>query len=227
MDTKQFAVETVLAEIRARWGQRIIRPASELTTQTEVVPTGIPPLDSLLGGGILVGKITALVGIPTSGITTLAYRLVASVHRQQGEAVYLDMSQTFNGAYAASCGVDTQRLLVARPPADTQGLALLRDIISSHVVRLVVVDWNAHTIPASLQRLQANLATSPTALVILNPTPTPYSHARLQVKCQGWLRDARDVVGCHLQVSLDQHPTLPTGSLTHFDLFFGEGLEHA
>ena len=86
------SVAAVMAEIERRWGHRAVFAARELWHQSAALPSGIMALDDLLSGGIEQGKITALVGRPTSGITTLAYHLIGSVHAAGQESVYVDLS---------------------------------------------------------------------------------------------------------------------------------------
>ena len=214
-------VAAVLAEIERRWGHRVVFAARELWHKSTTLPSGINALDDLLGGGIEQGKITALVGRPTSGITTLAYHLISSVHAAGQESVYIDLSQTFNGAYAAACGIDLDRLLVARPPDAVSALNLVRDIATSRVVNFVVLDFEGMGRPAvMLKRLHRRLTATGMALVVTANTALAHTHTRLQVACTGWLYDEADVTGCRIVATLQQHRAQPAGQSAMFDLHF-------
>jgi recombination protein RecA len=91
---------------------------SALTPQARmmrpVVSTGIPSLDELVQGGLPVGAITELVGDRCSGRMSLALSFVAQVTSAGKVSAWIDASNTFNPASAASAGVDLKRLLWVR-----------------------------------------------------------------------------------------------------------------
>src|SRR5471030_611037 len=76
--------------------------------EDEVVRTGIPEFDRILGGGFPRGTIAALEGAPSSGRSALAARLLAvSTARGLGVLIGTDL---FPPALAAA-GVRLERLL--------------------------------------------------------------------------------------------------------------------
>ena len=66
-----------------------------------VIPTGFADLDATLGiSDIVRGRITELLGNPTSGMSAAILTLMARV---QGDVVaYLDLSRTFDLEYVAA-----------------------------------------------------------------------------------------------------------------------------
>jgi len=220
-------IDAVLAEIQQRWGQRIIQVARDYHLEIHTLSTGIEVLDGLLDGGLPIGKVAAFMGTPTSGITTLAYRVTAHSHATGAEVVFIDLPQTFNGGYAADCGVDLDRLLVARPPDLHVALDLTSEVVASRVVELVVLDLGQVSSKVALHRLHQSLVASPTVLLLLTSVPLQGTHVRLQVACRGWLRDERNVIGCTIQATVQQHPRVPVGRSACFDLYFGKGADYA
>jgi RecA/RadA recombinase len=69
-----------VAAIQQRWGPNALRRLGQAATATPVphIPTGFPALDRALGiGGLPQGKVSELLGLATSGKTTLALKFLA------------------------------------------------------------------------------------------------------------------------------------------------------
>src|ERR1700733_10834216 len=84
---------------------RMVRP---------VVSTGIGPLDELVQGGFPIGAVTEVVGEECSGRMSLALSFLSQVTAAGKVCAWIDASDTFNPASAASAGVDLKRLLWVR-----------------------------------------------------------------------------------------------------------------
>ena len=81
-----------------------------------VISTQCPTIDAAIGrGGIPRSRLTILHGAEGSGKTTLALHIVAEAQRLGGAAVYLDKEYKLDPDYAASIGVDCDRLVIAQP----------------------------------------------------------------------------------------------------------------
>ncbi|MGB7436667.1 MAG: ATPase domain-containing protein [Candidatus Acidiferrum sp.] len=85
-----------------------------LRVAAELQPTGIPPLDTLLGGGLPRGSIVELCGSASSGRTSLSFSLLASATDRQETCAYVDVSDALDPLSLASAGVDLNRLLWIR-----------------------------------------------------------------------------------------------------------------
>lgn len=79
-----------------------------------VVPTGIAPLDALLGGGVPLGAITEFVGAECSGRTAVALSFAAQVIAQEKICAWIDVSDAFSPEAAAAAGVSLSQLLWVR-----------------------------------------------------------------------------------------------------------------
>lgn len=84
---------------------RIVRP---------LISTGIVELDELIQGGFPVGAVTELVGGECSGRTSLALSFLSRITSAGKVCAYIDASNSFHPASAASVGVDLKRLLWVR-----------------------------------------------------------------------------------------------------------------
>ena len=80
----------------------------------EVLPTGIPALDSLLDGGLPVGAVTEMIGAECSGRTTLALSFVAQLTNADKVCAWIDVSNVLSPESAAASGIDLKRLLWVR-----------------------------------------------------------------------------------------------------------------
>lgn len=88
--------------------------------EPERAAIGIDAVDALLGGGVPIGGMSELVGVESSGRTTIALSLLANITAQDTAAAWIDVSDAFDPESAALSGVDLRRLLwvrCAEPPA--------------------------------------------------------------------------------------------------------------
>jgi len=97
----------------------------------ELLPTGTPELDALLGGGIPRGNITEITGTSTTGRTSLALSILARATGQGAVCAWVDVQDAFDPETASAYGVQLERLLWLRaggrplemqpPPASPAG----------------------------------------------------------------------------------------------------------
>jgi recombination protein RecA len=131
---------------------------------TPAIPTGSPSLDALLGGGIPRGKFTEIYGFESSGKSTIAYQVIAELHRREPDAlvVLLDAEGSFDPVRAKRMGIDLgdkkakrqprMRRLILRGEAEP-GLEQLRQLASfpqdngKPVIALVIIDSVAALVP--------------------------------------------------------------------------------
>ena len=89
----------------------------ELTRKERRLASGLIPLDALIGGGIVRGRISEIVGPSGSGKTSLAARFIAVATRHGEAAAWIDLAGAFDPASAAASGVDLPRTLWVYPAA--------------------------------------------------------------------------------------------------------------
>lgn len=226
MNTLQIRnADHVLAAIQERWGQKAAFRASDLQPSARI-PTGFPELDALLMGGVPVGRITELIGRPTSGKTTVTLSLMATAQKQGVIAVYLDTAAHADPDYLVRMGISVADLLIVRTSL-VASLALLRDIIASSIPCIVLLELphrltNADTqqIDATLRPLIPVLARTNSVVLILAPIAVPLGQSRTAVRLifnrDAWVAHEKDVVGCQVVVHMARqaHGGESTATLT-------------
>ena len=79
-----------------------------------VIATGVPEIDTVLEGGLPLGAITEIVGLESSGRTSVAFSFIAQMTKAEKVCAWVDVSSTFHPEPAAASGVDLARLLWVR-----------------------------------------------------------------------------------------------------------------
>jgi RecA/RadA recombinase len=152
----------------------------ELTRKDRRLPSGLPLVDNLLDGGIVRGRVSEIIGDPSSGKTTLAASF-ASFSTMRGEvAAWIDSADSFDPESMAAAGVDLTRLLwvsshrraprASAPHYDETGIGktgatpvnILKAaewILAAGGFGLVVIDFTAH-VADSLARLASSPSVS-------------------------------------------------------------------
>jgi hypothetical protein len=85
-------------------------PGRELTRKDHRIPSGLDPVDNLIEGGILRGRISEIIAQPGAGKTSLAAAFAANVTRREA-AAWIDASDDFDPVSIAAAGVELTRLL--------------------------------------------------------------------------------------------------------------------
>jgi recombination protein RecA len=241
-------LQALITGLRKRWGVRAAR-LGNAAEAIQALSTGFAALDSALGiGGVPRGRLTEILGTPTSGATTIALTLLTEAQARGDLAGYIDLSRTFDAEYAAAVGVDLPALLLARPRTAADALELIHALIGSGGVGVLVVESlallqsvprDAALLDQALRVLAAPLAASPCALVAL--TPLPYSpqmvralgfngsalaHAatlRLHVARETWLDTDDGPPGCAARVTVLKHRLGTPNGNTQLVLSFDDG----
>ena len=186
----------------------------------EVVSTGFPALDAILGSRGLPREVgAAFRGGPSSGKTTLALRCVASAQEQGAIAAWLDLGRVFDPVEAVARGVDLRWLLIVRPANLEEGFGLAASLLSGRSVDLLVVDLPPRLrgrTDERLRRLFAHGRRVGARLIVLEPATIGRSQAavlaesaglHLDLERRAWLRLGREVVGQRTEVTVlrDRH----------------------
>jgi len=148
LDKKELLADTV-AEIKQRFGDGAIMMLGEARrVDIEAIPTGSFSLDLALGiGGIPKGRIVEIFGGESSGKTTLAEHIVASVQKRGGVAAFVDAEHALDPEYAQRIGVKINDLLISQPDTGEEALQIVESLVRSGAVEVIVVDSVAALTP--------------------------------------------------------------------------------
>jgi recombination protein RecA len=234
--SRQTKLEMAVAQVHRRFGPQSLirgrsRPALDAPPYVPHIPTGFPALDDALGiGGLPKGKISEIVGLPTSGKTTLALKFLTQAQAGGHQVGYIDQARYFDADYAHRCGLDLSRLLVGTPYELGETLAMAEALVRSGGLSALVFDtmdliWStaraAGQITACLNRLAAPLARTGIALLFLRDASAAqstalsalahYATVRLQVARESWQRRHGDIRGYKARVEVLKNRLGPRG----------------
>ena len=221
---KKRKLEETVAALQARWGTQAV--GRRIPEQIPHLPTTIPALDeALVIGGLPRGRISEIIGVPTSGMATIALQIIASAQKQARTAIYIDPDHTFDPAYAAQWGLELNRMVLVRPYNTEQALAILRDFILSGGISILVFDTpfnllrqpeSAQILATTLDRIIAPLGQTNCVLLFLSPLTSGknsslasypagaalphYATVRLFIQRESWIYKDRDISGYQAQI---------------------------
>lgn len=101
--------------------------------------------------GIEMGRIIQLVGRPSSGKSTLSLDIIRQYQHDypDHDVLYVDFERSLDPEYAASCGVDIDRVLRVHADTTEQGFDIIEAVVQEEDHRLIVVDSVAAARPSS------------------------------------------------------------------------------
>ena len=82
----------------------------ELTLKDRRVASGLPSIDRLIGGGIVRGRISEILGNTGAGKTSLAMRFAAGVTRLEA-AAWIETGDNLDPASLIAAGIEPARML--------------------------------------------------------------------------------------------------------------------
>lgn len=147
---KAKALDLAIGQIERQFGSgSVVRLGDSAgPDRVQSISTGSLSLDMALGvGGIPRGRVVEVFGPESSGKSTLSYHVMAEAQQTGGEAAYIDAEHALDPSYAATCGVNTDHLLVSQPDSAEQGLEICEYLVRSGALDIVVVDSVAALVP--------------------------------------------------------------------------------
>jgi len=207
------------------------QPGHRQLVTADLISTGFPALDALLGPGGLPRQASATIrGGASSGKTTLALRCMAEAQSLGAIVAYLDLSEGFDPLEAVSRGVDLRWLVVLRPADPAEGFVLAGSLLGGRAVDLLVVDLPAR-LPRGqeqiLRRLAAHARRVGARLIVLEPaeltgsiqsTLAELMSLRLELARRAWIRVGRDVVGQQTEVTVAKNRFGPPGRRVELEI---------
>lgn len=143
-------LDEVLQKLKKKYGPSLVVSASDIkVVECERASTGSFALDLELGGGLPFGRIIEFFGKESSGKTTMALKVVASVQKMGKRAVFIDVESSFDPKWAKLMGVDMEKLTLSQPETAEEALEVLEAVLRSGECGIVVLDSIAAIQPAA------------------------------------------------------------------------------
>jgi hypothetical protein len=142
------AVQQLFSQLRQR---RALLP-SEADLRKRSRPTGMTPLDTLLGGGLPIGRSLHLLDHHGTLATSVALAVVAHLTAEGHLVGWVDRENSFDARSASSAHVDLHRMLWCQPPTQLLALRAADALMAAGGLPLVVLDLGL-TRPRKHERL--------------------------------------------------------------------------
>ena len=167
-------------------GSELVRSKSHI--RVEVTPTRIESFDTILGGGLLKGKIVELTARRSSGRFSIAISALASTTSTGELAALIDLGDNLDARCAEDAGIEMERLLWVRPER-TKEAVMSAELLVATGFPLVVIDLGlrlrgAKVADATWIRLARAAEVRGTAILVSSPWPVCGTAATAAVKIE-------------------------------------------
>jgi recombination protein RecA len=136
-----------LGQLRHRFGSGVAG-CPDGALPVAAISTGSLALDHAIGvGGVPRGRLTEVYGPDGAGKTTLALSVIAQAQRAGGAACFIDTEHALDLAWAATVGVDLERLVLCQPEHGEQALEVAAVLVGSGSLDVLVLDSIAALVP--------------------------------------------------------------------------------
>ncbi|MGA1628521.1 MAG: hypothetical protein ACO330_06860, partial [Aquiluna sp.] len=153
MKDRYKSLDEIADEINKKYGEEIIIKGSAAKEAVPHVSTGLLAYDLALGGGWAANQWNEIIGEESSGKTAIAYRTIAANQQRDPEWLALWVAaEEYVPDYAASFGVDLERLWVVETNEMESALDLVLKAVENRAVDCVVLD----SLPALVTETEVN-----------------------------------------------------------------------
>jgi len=141
------SIQALITRINKQYGQNVIVLASEAKGLAyKRVSTGSFGLDIGTSGGFVYGRIHKVISKEFVGKTSLAYSVIASIHREIDDSycAFVDAEDTYDPVMAERLGVDQTRLLLIKPDCLEQAGDVVQECLEAKLLLNVTIDsWQS------------------------------------------------------------------------------------
>lgn len=143
---KSVRAKELMAEINATLKGPVLKLGSDLDLKVEYLPTGILPIDILLQGGIPKGRFVEFYGDYSTLKSYVGLKAVANTQANGGVCALIDTEHSYDPAWAATLGVDTDSLIIQQPETGELAMDTAEALIRGKC-DLIIFDSIAATLP--------------------------------------------------------------------------------
>lgn len=157
----------LMKEINSLLGSDVVTMASDERLKVQYIPTGVLPIDHLLGGGIPRGRVTEIFGAYSTLKSYITLSTIAQAQKQGLVCALVDTEHSFEPEWAMDAGVDTDSLIYQTPETGEEAIDTIESLIRIGA-DLIVWDSVAATLPqAEGKKRMANESIQPARLAAL------------------------------------------------------------
>lgn len=143
------SIEAIISSITKKYGHGTIVKGSDVREEILRTTTGILAFDLMLGGGWPANQWSEIIGSESSGKTALAYKTIASNQALDPDYTALWIAaEDFVPEYAASIGVDLDRLWVVENNVMEEVYDLIIRVLDNRAVDCIVIDSLPALVPS-------------------------------------------------------------------------------
>lgn len=133
-----------LDEYTKRWNKKteVVYSPLDKRLNPDPIPTTLPMVDLILGGGLPRGKATMILGEKSSGKTIFAQLAIAGTQKQKGTILFFDIERTYDPNWFKLTGVDLddENFKIMRPRTLEACFDMVYDALENEEPDLIVVD---------------------------------------------------------------------------------------
>jgi recombination protein RecA len=138
--------QELMKEINKLLGADTVILGSNEALKVEYIPTGVLPIDHLLGGGIPRGRFTELFGAYSTLKSYIGLSTIAQEQKNGGVCALIDTEHAYDPDWAKGLGVDTESLIYHAPETGEEAIDVAEMLIRNRV-DLIIWDSVAATLP--------------------------------------------------------------------------------
>ena len=178
------------------------------TEVKEWIPTGSTWLDSIIckgkRGGIPIGKIVELAGLPSTGKSYMAFQIAANAQKMGIDVVYFDAESAVDPEFIRKIGVDTKKLIYVQPTSVEFVLETIESLLESNDNRMLFI-WDSLAFTPAISDVEGDF----------NPNSSMAVKARVLSKAMSKLTVPIAVSQSTLLVLNQLKTNIPTGPNAH------------
>lgn len=134
-----------LTKIKKELGKEL-RFGNDPTLEIEFLSTGIPSLDSILGGGLRRGQQILVYGESSTGKTYLSQMVIKAAQERGFSTCFVDVERTFTPDWFTTSGVNVDDLIVSRPRTAEETIDTVKALVRAKC-DVIIVDSLAAMAP--------------------------------------------------------------------------------
>jgi recombination protein RecA len=141
-DKARALMDTINATLKAP----VLKMANDEDLKVTYLPTGVLPIDTLLGGGIPRGRFTTVTGDWSTLKSYVGLRAIATTQAGGGTCALIDTEHSFDPQWATDLGVDVDSLILQQPESGELAIDTAEALVRGGC-DLIVFDSVAATLP--------------------------------------------------------------------------------